>query len=154
MRVGISAPSSANAITSDPIANSYIGVIASHGYTGFPTFALTGTGQKHIWQTEWSTFDAWNPSWDDGSYPSGFTWAQRTYLGLTAANLSAFFSWWGLGLNSTDNQGLIRYKNNTVETSKRLWALANYSRFVRPGAIRIGTTSGNSNLQLAALEKH
>ncbi len=140
-----------NAITSDPTVNGYVGVISSHGYTGFPIFTLTGTGQKHIWQTEWSTFDAWDPSWDDGSNDSGFTWAQRAYTGLTAANLSAFFYWWGLA-NSTDNQGLILYKNNAIETSKRLWALANYSRFVRPRAIRIGTTSSNSNLQLTAFK--
>ncbi|HEY4033670.1 MAG TPA: glycoside hydrolase, partial [Ktedonobacteraceae bacterium] len=68
------AQSYTNAITSNPTANGYVGVISSHGYTGFPTFTLTGTGQKHIWQTEWSTFDAWNPSWDDGSDASGFTW--------------------------------------------------------------------------------
>lgn len=167
------AQSYTNGITSDP--NSNVNVISSHGYTGAPNFALTGTGQKHIWQTEWSTFDAWNSSWDkgsdtsssasaqligtatgtsNGSDASGFTWAQHVYNGLTVANLSAFFYWWGFDVhnNSTDNGALIHYKNNTVESSKRLWALANYSRFVRPEAIRIGATSNNSNLQVTAFK--
>jgi glucuronoarabinoxylan endo-1,4-beta-xylanase len=132
----------------------------------------TGTGQKHIWQTEWSSFDPWNPSWDNSSNASGFTtaqptaigtaiasnnsdasgftWAQHLYTGLTVANLSAFFYWWGLAFNSTDNGGLIRYNNNALEISKRFWALANYSRFVLSGAIRIGTTSSNQNLKIAS----
>jgi O-glycosyl hydrolase len=83
---------------------------------------------------------------------SGFTWAQHLYTGLTTANLSAFFYWWGLGLNSANNEALIRYKNNAIETSKRLWALANYSRFVLPGAVRIGTTSDNRSLQITAFK--
>lgn len=169
------AQSYTNAITSDPTSNVNVNVISSHGYTHAPDSALIGTGQKHIWQTEWSTFDPWNSSWDkgsntssfaspqptgtatgtaNGSDASGFTWAQHVYNGLTAANLSAFFYWWGFDLNenSTDNGALIHYKNNTVETSKRLWALANYSRFVRPKAIRIGAASNSSNLQVTAFK--
>lgn len=166
------APSYTNAISSDPNVN----IISSHGYTGGPESALSGTGQKHIWQTEWSKFDTWNSSWDkssndsgvataqstvvatgtavasNSSDASGFTWAQHLYTGLTVAKLSAFFYWWGVGFNSTDNGALIRYNHNVIETSKRLWALANYSRFILPGAIRIGTTSGNQNLETVAFK--
>lgn len=30
-----------------------------------------------------------------------------------------------------------------IEVSKRLWAFANFSRFVRPGAIRVATSGGS-----------
>ncbi|RAS70819.1 hypothetical protein C8D87_1011120 [Lentzea atacamensis] len=34
--------------------------------------------------------------------------------------------------------------------SKRLWAMANYSRFIRPNATRIGATTSDGNLLLSA----
>ena len=38
----------------------------------------------------------------------------------------------------------------TVTPSGRLWAFANYSRFVRPGAIRIGASSADGDLEVLA----
>jgi O-glycosyl hydrolase len=146
------AQSYASGITSDKTANSYTSVISSHGYTGAPNSALTGTGSKHIWESEWSTFDTWDPNWDTGSDASGFTWAQNVYTGITSANLSAFLYWWGVGFNATDNGALIHDNNGTVTASKRLWALANYSRFIHPGAVRIGASSGNGNLEITAFK--
>lgn len=144
------AQSYASGITSNTGANAVTSVISSHGYTGAPTSALTGTGGKHIWQSEWSTFDTWDPNWDDGSDASGFTWAQHVYDGVTSANLSAFLYWWGVSFNGTDNGFLINDTNGSVVASKRLWALANYSRFVHLGATRISAGSGDSNLEVTA----
>jgi glucuronoarabinoxylan endo-1,4-beta-xylanase len=144
------AQSYASGITSNATANSYTSVISSHGYTADPNSALTGTGTKHIWQTEWSKFDTWDPTWDSGTDASGFTWAQYIYTGITAANLSAFLYWWGFGFNSTDNGALIHDNNGTVIPSKRLYAMGSYSRFIHPGATRIGATSGDSNLETTA----
>jgi O-glycosyl hydrolase len=144
------AQSYASGITSNATANSSTSVISSHGYTGAPNSALTGTGSKHIWETEWATFDSWNTNWDDGSDASGFTWAQNVYNGVTAANLSAFLYWWGVSFAGTDNGFLINDTNGSVVPSKRLWALANYSRFVHPGATRIGANSADSNLEVTA----
>jgi glucuronoarabinoxylan endo-1,4-beta-xylanase len=143
------AQSYASGITSDAVASSYVNILSSHGYTAAPTSTLTGTNGKHVWETEWSTFDSWNPAWDDNSDASGFTWAQHIYTALTSANLSAFLYWWGVS-NGTDNQGLIQLNGTTVNVAKRLWAFANYSRFVRPGATRIGAVSGDSNLETTA----
>jgi len=144
------AQSYASGITSDATANAATSFISSHGYTGEPNSALTGTASKHIWQTEWSTFDTWDPSWDSGGDASGFTWAQHIYNGIAKANLSAFLYWWGVGFNSNDNGVLLHDNNGTVEVSKRLWSLANYSRFIHPGATRIGATSGDTNLETTA----
>jgi hypothetical protein len=49
-----------------------------------------------------------------------------------------------------DNEGLIEINGSTVATSGRLWAFANYSRFVRPGGVRIGASSANGSLEVAA----
>ena len=56
-----------------------------------------------------------------------------------------------IGSGTTDNEGLLQLTSSgSVVTSGRLWALANYSRFIRPGALRIGASSGDSNLQVSA----
>ncbi len=141
----------ASAIESDPTASADTAVFTSHGYTQAPASALSGW-TRPAWQTEWSTFETWDPAWDDGTGASGLTWAQHIYTGLTAANLSAFLYWWGSTTPSEngDNEGLIQINGSTVAPSGRLWAFANYSRYVRPGAVRIGATSSNSAVDLTA----
>lgn len=145
----------ADGITSNPVANAYTSIISGHGYAGGPTSPLTGTGNKHIWETEWGDLsgnNTWDPAWDDGTAASGFTWAQNIYNGITGANLSAFLYWWAIdaGYNVTDNGILVQASNGTINVSKRLWSLANYSRYIHPGATRIGATSGDSNLEVTS----
>ncbi len=122
----------ASAIEADPTASADTAVFTSHGYTQAPASALTGW-TRPAWQTEWSTFETWDPAWDDGTGASGLTWAQHIYTGLTAASLSAFLYWWGSTTPSEngDNEGLIQINGSTVAPSGRLWAFANYSP-VRP----------------------
>jgi O-glycosyl hydrolase len=143
----------ASAIESDPTALADTAALTGHGYSGAPTSPLSGW-TKPAWETEWSTFESWNPAWDDGSDASGLTWAQHIYQGLTGANLSAFLYWWGSTTPSEngDNEGLIEINGSTVQTSGRLWAFGNYSRFVRPGAVRIGASSSNGAVDLSAFK--
>jgi glucuronoarabinoxylan endo-1,4-beta-xylanase len=143
------APSYTSAITGDPAASAAVSIISSHGYTGAPNSPLSSANGKPIWETEWSTFDNFDAAWDDNSDASGFTWAQHIYTGLTSANLSAFLYWWGVS-NGSDNEQLIQLNGTTVTATKRLWAMANYSRFVRPGAVRIGASTADGNLQVTA----
>ncbi len=137
-------------IAGDATAFADTSIFTGHGYTGAPTTSLFAAGTKHAWESEWSTFDSWDPSWDSGSDASGFTWANNIYTGLTSANLSAFFYWAGVWFNSSDNGMLIHDNNGTIAASKRVSAFANYSRFIRPGAVRIGATSTDGNLKLVA----
>jgi O-glycosyl hydrolase len=141
----------AAAIEADATANSYTPLFTSHGYTEAPASALSGWS-KPAWETEWSTFEAWDPAWDDGTDASGLTWAQNIYTGLTSANLSAFLYWWGSTTPSEngDNEGLIQINGSNVAASGRLWAFANYSRYVRPGAVRIAATTSSSAVDLTA----
>ncbi|MGH2886256.1 MAG: glycoside hydrolase family 30 beta sandwich domain-containing protein, partial [Solirubrobacteraceae bacterium] len=96
----------------------------------------------------------WDPAWDDGSPSSGFTWALNIYTRLTAANLSAFLYLCGANTSTTamtgSNTGLVEVEGNTVAPSGRLWAFAGYSRFIRPGAVRIGTTTSRAGLEVSA----
>jgi len=68
---------------------------------------------------------------------------------LTYANASAWH-WW-LAVSVYDyKDGLIYADKNTtngnVEDSKMLWALGNFSRFIRPDAQRVGVTADEINI--------
>src|SRR5580658_4357072 len=143
----------AAAIEADPTASADTAVFTSHGYTEAPTTPLSGWS-KPAWESEWSTFETWDPAWDDGTDASGMSWAQNIYNGLANANLGAFLYWWGSTTPSEngDNEGLLEINGSTVTAAGRLWAFANYSDFVRPGAVRIGATSSDSNLLLTAFK--
>jgi O-glycosyl hydrolase len=141
----------AAAIEADPLANAFTPLFTSHGYTEAPASPLGGWS-KPVWETEWSTFQPWDPAWDDGTTASGLSWAQNIYTGLTSANLNAFLYWWGSSTPTFngDNESLIQIDGTTVIPSGRLWAFANYSRFVRPGAVRIGASSSAGSLEVTA----
>ena len=143
----------AAAIATDKAANAATALFTSHGYFVAPDSPLRGWS-KPVWETEWAPFgfQPWDPAWDDGSLSSGFTWAENIYTGLTAANLDAFLYLWGASMTSLTgpNTGLVDVKGNTVAASGRLWAFAGYSRFIRPGAVRIGTTTSGTGLEVSA----
>jgi O-glycosyl hydrolase len=147
------AQSYAAAIEADKAANIATALFTSHGYFVPPGSPLTGW-RKPVWETEWAPFgfQPWDPAWDDGSPPSGFTWAQDIYSGLTAADLGAFLYLWGASMSSLTgaNTGLVEVEHNTVAPSGRLWAFASYSRFIRPGAVRVGATTSGKGLDVSA----
>jgi O-glycosyl hydrolase len=140
-------------IETDQPADAATAVFTSHGYFAAPDSPLRGWS-KPVWQTEWAPFgvERWDPAWDDGSLSSGFTWAQNIATAVTAANLSAFLYLWGANTTGLTgpNTGLVAVKGNAVATSGRLWAFASYSRFIRPGAVRIGATTRRTGLQVSA----
>ena len=141
----------ASAIEGDSTALADTAVFSSHGYSGAPTTPLSGW-TKPVWETEWFGNDSssWDPAWDDGTADSGLTWAQRIYQGLTGANLSAFLFWQGADPNNGNGGLVFLQSNGTAAASGRLWAFANYSRYIHPGAVRIGATSSNSGVDISA----
>ena len=143
----------AAAIEADPTALADTAVATSHGYSGEPNSPLPGW-TKPAWETEWSTFEGFSSAWDDGSDASGMTWAQHIHNGLTQANLSAYLYWWGSTTPSEngDNEGLLEINGNSVIPTGRLWAFANYSRYIHPGAVRIGASSSSGAVQLSAFK--
>jgi len=141
----------AQAIEADPTALAYTAVATGHGYSGAPTSPLPGWN-KPAWETEWSTFDGFNSAWDDGSDASGMTWAQHIHQGLTGANVSAYLYWWGSTSGNGDNESLVQFSGSSVMPTGRLWAFGNYSRYIHPGAVRIGANSSNSAVDLSAFK--
>jgi hypothetical protein len=62
--------------------------------------------------------------------------------------------WWNSSTPSGngDNESLIQINGSSVIPSGRLWAFANFSDFVRLGAVRIGATTSEGNLTLGAFK--
>nr|WP_312886871.1 RICIN domain-containing protein [Actinocrinis puniceicyclus] len=139
----------AAAIESDPTALADTAVVTGHGYSGAPTSPIPGWN-KQAWETEWSTFDGFNSAWDNGSDASGMTWAQHIHQGLTGANVSAYLYWWGSTSGNGDNESLVQFSGGSVMPTGRLWAFGNYSRYIHPGAVRIGASSSNGAVDLSA----
>jgi glucuronoarabinoxylan endo-1,4-beta-xylanase len=127
-----------NDAMSDPSVATNVGIIACHNYDGSPPSGLPddlpplANPNAALWETEVSTFDPF-----DGSMSNAMYWANRIHLFLTVAQVNAFHYWW-LVPDATDNEGLTDQYGNPAQ---RMYALGNFSRFVRPGFYRIGVSN-------------
>lgn len=65
--------------------------------------------------------------------------------------VSAYFYWEGIEV-TTNNGGLIQISGTTVNPSGRLWAYAQWSRSVRPCAVRIATSGAPSGVKTSAFK--
>lgn len=125
-----------NAILSDSTALGYVGIVATHDYNHgnpIPAYTVGQFAGKHLWQTEVCDHNTFDPS-----ITSALTYAQQLNDWLTVANANAWHYWWLIGLNG-DNEGLLDSASGIV--AKRLYAIGNYSKFVRPGFYRIDATA-------------
>jgi len=130
-------------------AESLIGVVTSHGYSSPLNGTLNTT--LPVWQTEWSDLHGnWTDDWYfNHTAGEGLTWAVTIQKAFTESNISAFIYWQGAEMTGK-NTALIRLAGDSYEVSKRLWAMAQFSRFVRPGAVRIDAEGGNEEVHVSA----
>jgi len=123
----------------NPAAFERVDLVAGHLYGGDPSRSVPTAlnAGKRIWQTE-VVGDAW-------SMEAALHWATAIHDGLTKAQISAWL-WFSMyngapGINEAGN--LIGYNPtaaNRIAVSPTFWVLGNFSKFVRPGFVRIGTT--------------
>lgn len=129
---------------------SMISRITSHGYSSDPTTQMQTS--RPTWMTEKETTDAWNGNWySSGSVSDGYTWANNIYTAIVNGGVSAYFYWEGIEV-TTNNAGLIQISGTTVNPSGRLWAYAQWSRSVRPGAVRVATSGAPSGVKTSAFK--
>ena len=132
-----------------------IGIITAHPYSTQATFSLTTLHQ--VWQTEWSNQkgDNYTTDWysGTGNAGEGLIWATNIYNGLTIGNCSAYLYWQGAQFGEYRNTMLVSVNvDGTITIPKRYWAFAQYSRWVRPGAVRVATTSSTDNIKISAFQ--
>ncbi|NJP96111.1 hypothetical protein HCN51_42895 [Nonomuraea sp. FMUSA5-5] len=137
------------AIAADPEARRWVKVFTGHGY-GTPVDAPLPT-RRPTWMSEWNpNGSTWNESWYDGTGSDGYTIASAVHDALTFANVSGYLYW--LGASKGNTRALLRIdeETGTYRVSKRMWALAAFSRFIRPGAVRIGAAGAVPSLKVCA----
>ena len=124
----------ATATLNDSVTAAGVSIIAGHNYDGASAapYALGQNQGKHLWETEVSTFETFDPS-----MTNGLIWAKKINDWMTIANANAWHYWWLIDGNG-DNEALL---GPSGQTTKRLYVMGNYSKFVRPGYYRIGTSA-------------
>lgn len=126
----------------------YLGLLTSHMYGGDPNspISTTLTGLPPVWMTEGADLnDAWCTTWHgSGGLCEGLTWAGKIATAMVTAQLSGYVYWEGLEVAQAQASSyLVAVLDGATATpSGRLWAFAMWSRFVRPGAVRVGTSGG------------
>jgi glucuronoarabinoxylan endo-1,4-beta-xylanase len=125
------------AIIADSGANMYVGPIATHDYGGtsagtYSRPAPPANNTHHIWETECTPGDT-----------GAITTATMIYAAFAGGNVSAWHYWW--------TQSFVPDVNNPPP---QVYAVGNFSRFVRPGYYRVDvsgapTPSGTNPLVVA-----
>ena len=131
------------AIEANPAALSATDVYGTHQYNGVS--AYQGPRPRSLWQTEMSSFDAF-----DASIGNGVTVAKWIHDALTIGNVNVWHYWWLQNPYNEDNEGLIGRPGAPTTPTKRLYSVGNYSRFVRPGWKRIDVAGSNPNVFTSA----
>jgi O-glycosyl hydrolase len=142
-------------ILNDSNTAGVLGVVGVHQYefaksnaTTYtpPTLTQSLAASKPIWMTEFSTA-AWT---QDASMTDGLIVARLVHMDLAVARMSAFLYWWAWG---SGNGYLVQVSGTQVTVPKRLYALGQYSRFIRPGWSRIDApASPAANVYLSAFK--
>jgi O-glycosyl hydrolase len=125
--------------------------ITSHSYSSNPGTPIDTT--RPVWETQYADLDgSFSTTWySNGALGEGLSWAKLIHNGIVNSNLSAYLYWEGIEDGAT-NSCLISIVGSTVTPSARLWAFAHWSRYVRPGTVRIGTSGSISGVDLSAFK--
>ena len=127
-----------SAIQKDSAAWNAVSIFASHEYGcgSLPSEPSIAAAGKEYWETEVDTGTAKGDSSGDG-IASALLMATTMHNDLTKANLNAWLLWW---LYEGGNSGGCLYDTGSKVWTKRLWVMGNFSRFVRPGYMRVSTS--------------
>jgi len=133
----------------DAGAEDLLDVVTSHGYSDPPVKPFDTP--LPVWQSEWADLKTnWTKAWYESGAPGeGMVWATAIQDAFVKSNVSAFFYWQGAE-TTPYNSALIRLASDTYMVSKRLWAFAQFSRFVKPGAVRIAAEVDDKSVAVSA----
>lgn len=134
-----------DALRANTEANKYCKIIATHGYandgigagqpdysawSGLWTYAQRGN-PRELWMTEtYPEYSGWN---------SALSYAGALHGSLTAGNISLWTSW--------NIEGQLISRGQPTDS---FWTFRQFSRFVRPGAVRIAATTAQEDILASA----
>ena len=126
----------------DPNVAADVSIIADHNYDGAdgPANLVKNNFGKALWETEVSQLGG-----ETSDIANGIYYARRIFLFMTVAQVNAWHYWWIVPSGS--ETGLM---TQNAGTTKRMFAVGNYSRFVRPNFNRINATSTQPSALITA----
>lgn len=115
----------------------YSSILATHEYGGNPAaYPEIQAAGKEFWQTE--IYDT-KTDVEDPGMGSALRVSKLIHEALTIANMNAWHFWWIKPCAGCNNGAL--WVEATKKPAKRLWIMGNWSRYVRPGFIRVNATA-------------
>jgi O-glycosyl hydrolase len=132
-------------ILADPAARQYVGAVAYHLYDRGGEAQVKQLAEQYdipIWMTEFSTGDDW------------LQWATIMQQEIADYGASAVDYMWGYN-GDWDKSQLIRIRVDNgayagFDFNRQYYVMGQYSKFVRPGAIRVSATSAEPDVKVAA----
>jgi glucuronoarabinoxylan endo-1,4-beta-xylanase len=96
---------------------------------------------KPVWMTEVAGVRGWPEGGPSSDISNGVAVAGWIHSALVTGDASAWLWWWYKPYNTNDNEGLLLESGTDT---KRHYTLGNYSKFVRPGYVRVDVTGSIS----------
>lgn len=149
------------AIKNNAVAKDNIDILAVHGYSD-GVVATSGSELAKMWTNHAQQFSVPmnKPAWmtetsgysdlwiSPGIIPGALSLAMDIYSGLYYGNMQAWVWWQGSEASGISNYSLM--SNNTV--SKKYFVSKHYYRYIRPGAVRVKSTSDDPVIFVTAFE--
>ena len=127
----------ADPLMADSTALGMVGPIAMHHYAGSPfAYAPAQAAGKVLWQTEVSDDKQGQPV--DQTIDSGLRVAAMIHDNLVNGNVSAWHYWWLMPAGGGGGNGAL---TANLTLLPRAYVLGNWSKFVRPGFVRVAATA-------------
>ncbi len=102
---------------------------------------------KPLWMSEWTEMKEGR----DTGMDSALVMASTIHDDLTIANVTSWQYWVAVSkYQYRDGLIYVDTLDHDVIQTKRLWVMANYSRFIRPGFVRLKTSGGSDTLPISA----
>ncbi len=142
-----------SALANDPAANQYVKVLTAHSYASRSDTPYET--DKSIWMSEYAVSSAatgWNENWDGGAgvATDAIVMAEHMQDTLTKGNATGYLWWLGASQGASASLLQVDVPADTYRVSQRLWTMAAFSRFIRPGAERFEAVHGIPNLKVSA----
>lgn len=134
----------------DPEAMKYIDMFSMHGYWRDPPVKPEKAFElgKKVWQTEYCDIFG-----RDSSITDGIKWARVIHEHMVTAESSAFFYWYLAHQYPHNDEPLIHINvdDDTFVVNKRVWTFGNFSKFIRPGFVRVDAeTLESDNIKITS----
>jgi len=140
-------------LASDPQVWNALPHIAIHSYWStqadkeqFISYMRKNYSGKTLWMSEWTEVQEGR----DTGMDSALVMASTMHEDLTIADVTSWQYWIAVSkYQYRDGLIYVNTLNHDILQTKRLWVMGNYSRFIRPGFVRLETQGSSDTLKVS-----